>query len=121
MNWYKQSQSGVSLWLDDERDPTADIGRRKGSSGNEIWVKTSNDAIKALEQGNVMSISLDHDLGFSDGDNGLTVANWIEEAAYYNKIPRLKWSIHSDNPAGRKSMELAMKSADRYWDQHELV
>jgi len=50
---------------------------------------------------------------------GLDVAKWIEEQAFHNKIPRLTWALHSYNPVGVRNMMLALKNADRYWDDHE--
>ena len=120
MNWYKEAQQGIAIWLDDERDPQSDIGRQKGSSGNEIWVKTPEEAIALLEGGNVASISLDHDLGENVG-SGYDVAKWIEEQAYYGNIPRLQWFVHSDNPVGVKNITIALEQADKFWERNELV
>ena len=55
---------GIKLWLDDERDPKNPIIQNLfGAEGDEVWVKTAYAAIQYLRQGNVESISLDHDLG----------------------------------------------------------
>jgi len=71
-NWYsKLAQAEISLWLDDERDPTnPDIQNGFGSLGNEIWVKTAPEAIDILSGGNVTSVSLDHDLGEPEAEKG---------------------------------------------------
>ena len=122
MNWYKLAQiGGISIWLDDERDPQSDIGRQKGASGSETWVKTAPEAIKLLESGSVSSISLDHDLGLEINGSGYDVAKWIEEQAYHGNLSRLQWAVHSDNPVGVKNMIAALEQADKFWGKNELV
>ena len=68
---------------------------QNGSTGNEIWVKTPDEAIKLLETGRVASISLDNDLGLDAGNEGFRVADYIEKQAAMGKLPRLRWRIHS--------------------------
>ena len=74
----------VKLWLDDLRTPPA---------ADWHWVKTVDDAIKALETGSVEVASLDHDLGASreqvtddpsidshgsgDPESGLDLVRWM--------------------------------------------
>ena len=107
------------IWLDDERDPTISfIQMQFGADGDEIWAKTASVAINYLKQGNITSISFDHDLGTSD--TGLTVAKWIEEQAYLGNLPRLTWVVHSMNPVGAKSISQAMRRADEFWNDHSL-
>jgi len=103
--------------LDDIRNPKDPQYEKYGAKGDEIWVKTPNEAIKILSTGLVKSISLDHDLQLPDPENGYKVAKWIEEAAYFGKISKLTWKIHTDNPTGKANMLLALKNADRYWDR----
>ena len=106
--------AGISLWLDDERDPSDPVVRQLfGAVGDELWVKTASEAIEVLKGGRVEMISLDHDLGTVD--NGMTVAAWIEEQAFLEKLPRIKWKIHSQNVVGVENMKRALKKADRYW------
>lgn len=106
----------VKLWLDDERDPSVpNIQNYFGAEGNEIWVKTAAVAINYLQQGNVVSISLDHDLGPASAGTGMDVAKWIEEQAYHGTLPRLNWSVHSLNPIGKKNITRAMLKADEFW------
>jgi len=119
MNWYKESQSGIAVWLDDERDPQSDIGRQKRATGSETWIKTAPETISLLESGNVASISLDHDLGLPENGSGYDVAKWIEEQAYHGTLPRLQWQLHSDNPVGIKNMKAALEQADKFWANHE--
>lgn len=111
----------MKLWLDDERDPTeAYIQSNFGADGDEVWVKTVNQAIHYLQQGIVTHISLDHDLGIGVGGTGLTVAKWIEEQAYHGTLPRLSWSVHSMNPVGRKDIARTMRKADEFWDAIQI-
>ena len=107
----------MKLWLDDERDPRDPfIQSEFGAEGDETWVKTAQQAISVLSQGNVESVSLDHDLGPGAG-TGQEVANWIEEQAFHGTLPRLAWAVHSMNTVGAKSMTRALVNADRYWDE----
>ena len=55
----------MRLWLDDERDPHDPIVQAKfGATGDEIWVKTAEEAVGyiILNKDRIKSISLDHDL-----------------------------------------------------------
>ncbi len=107
--------SGISLWLDDERDPRDSfIQERFGAKGNEMWVKTVEEAINILKNQNVESISFDNDLGEGKLE-GYNLAKWIEEEAFNKRINRLNWRIHSANPQGKKHIEMAMISAERFW------
>ena len=118
----KKAESGIRLWLDDERDPK-DPYIKHGfySKGDEVWVKTPAEAINHLSQGKVSFISLDHDLGLdSSGESGMTVAKWIEAAAYNGELKRLEWDVHSQNPVGRKAIQQAMNNAERFWDEKDL-
>ena len=121
MNWYKQAQTVIFIWLDDQRDPQSDIGRQKGATGSETWVKTSHEAIEILKTGNVSFISLDHDLGELSDGSGYDVAKWIEEQAYYGNLSPLKWQVHSDNPVGVRNIKSALEQADKFWKSNELV
>lgn len=106
----------IKLWLDDERDPkNPEIQSKFGAEGDEVWVKSAGTAIQYLKQGNVESISLDHDLGSGCG-TGMDVAKWIEEQAFHGTLPRLWWAVHSMNPVGRKDMTRAMKKAEEFWN-----
>lgn len=103
----------MKLWLDDKRPMPSDFDRH---------VKTYQDAINAIETGEVTHIGFDHDLGDeSDPEirNGYQVAKHIEERAYNGVLTRIIWSIQSDNGPGRRNIEVAMKNADRFWEWHE--
>lgn len=108
----------INLWLDDERDPTDPVIKEKfGSKGNEIWVKTPEEAINLLKTGDVVSISFDHDLSLPEPENGYKVAKWIEEKAFKQEIPKLNWKVHSANPTGSRNITLAMQNADKFWSR----
>lgn len=124
MSWYKLAQSVIRLWLDDERDPkNPQIQRDFGSFGDEIWVKTQNEAIKQLMGNNVVSISFDNDLGEPESvvGSGYGLAKWIEEKAFLGELNRLEWSIHSKNNVASKFIEMSMNKADEFWSKNELV
>lgn len=109
----------AKLWLDDERDPKdPQIQMEFGAEGDEVWAKSAQQAISYLQQGNVESISLDHDLGSGAG-TGYDVAKWMEERAYDGTLSRVQWAVHSLNPVGARNIERALTSADHYWKGHE--
>jgi len=102
----------MKLWIDDLRAPPDDSW---------VWVQESSVAqgLVALAHSNGLileEISFDHDLG--GDDTTIPVAKMIEEGAYRNELPRIKWSIHSANPVGRLNLKAALESADRYWDSN---
>jgi len=102
----------MKLWLDDVRPMPYDY---------DIHVKNAKVAIQLLETGLITEVSLDHDLGdvYHDGEptgTGYDVAKWIEMHAFFSEIPRLRWHVHSANPAGCDSMMVALRNADRFWN-----
>lgn len=97
----------MRIWLDDVRPMPEDY---------DFWAKNGDDAMLKIASGSVEKISFDHDLGLSS-PTGYDVAKAIEHWAYYKIIPPIVWEIHSANPVGRKNIEQAMKSAERYWNQ----
>lgn len=98
----------MKLWLDDVRPMPPDYDKH---------VTCAADAIIELASGKVTKISFDHDLG--QDRTGYDVACAIETGAYDNMIPKLEWEIHSANPVGRKNIEAAMQSAERWWQVWE--
>lgn len=112
----------MRVWLDDVRPMP---------EGFDLWVKNYYIMLGLLVSGNVAYISFDHDLGLLEGETkldpyntGYQVAKTIEEWAYRYQnglekayLPPIGWEIHSANPVGRKNIELAMKSAERFWNQ----
>lgn len=65
--------------------------------------------------GDVTHISFDHDLGDFAG-TGYEVAKAVEYWAFHKVISSITWEIHSANPVGRKNIEQAMRSAERFWN-----
>lgn len=111
--------SKIWLWLDDQRDPSDPfIQKSFGAQGSEIWVTTVEEAQIYIKNGNVIGISFDNDLGQGKKE-GYDLAKWIEEKAYFKKIPRLQWKIHSQNPKQRDRIRQAMENADGFWDEKE--
>lgn len=96
----------MRLWLDDVRPMP---------EGFDYHCLTAKDAIYCVEKCAVYSISFDHDLGEPENGTGYDVAKAIEAGAANGTIPRMTWAIHSANPVGRKNIEAAMKSAERFW------
>lgn len=92
----------MKLWLDDVRNP-AKFGRIGWT-----WAKSYEEAIEALQTGQVEEISLDHDLGpmASIGQpapgekTGKDVVLFMQQ----HNIWPAKIFIHSVNPDGRKRM-----------------
>lgn len=105
----------MKLWLDDLRDPS---GWKPGEDWE--WAETADQAINLISRGKVKEISFDHDLGDDIHGSGYTVAFYIEEQAFFGRIGRIKWSVHSANPVGRKRIEAAMQNADKYWTEQEI-
>jgi len=95
----------MRVWLDDIRQIP---------DGFDIWAKNSDFLLGLLISGNVTYISFDHDLGNDDFGTGYDVAKWIEQMAYDGNINPIEWDIHSANPVGRKNIQMAMESAQRF-------
>lgn len=98
----------MNLWLDDVRDPKdPKIQSKFYAEGNEFWVKTADQAIHYLSQDNIVSVSLDFDLGPGCG-TGLEVAEWMERHMTYKVV----WSVHSTNREMRWKMASCLKRMD---------
>ena len=98
----------MRVWLDDRRE----------APPGWVRVRTPEEAIALLETGDVVEISLDHDLGLLDGDRertGYDVLIWLEREVAEGRwiIPLPEISVHSANPVGRKRMEQAIASIRR--------
>lgn len=83
------------IWIDDLRDPKDFV------EGDWIWVKSSAEAIKTLEQfkndGIVIgAISFDHDLGGDDTTRPVML--WMCTYEFWPKV----CYVHSSNPPGAK-------------------
>ena len=106
-----------NLWLDDNCE-NAESDRL--TPEGYIGVKTAREAIKLIKTGKVEYISFDHDLGASESGieihgNGYVVAKYIEKYAFLGTCGKIGWDVHSSNPEGKKNIEAAMTSAERFW------
>jgi hypothetical protein len=108
----------MRVWLDDVRPMPKE--------GFDIWVKTAEEALDLIETGQVSFMSFDHDLGFNmktmkcdHAKSGYDVAKRVEQLAAEKKLRRFGWAVHSMNPTGANNIEMALKSADRFWDSNE--
>ncbi len=80
------------------------------------WTRayTAREAIALLAAGDVVEISLDHDLGDeATCGTGYQVATWIEEQVAVHGFVPPKIAIHSANVVGRARMEQAIASIER--------
>jgi hypothetical protein len=100
---------GIKIWLDDIRPMPKE--------GYDLWCKTAQECLQAVKSGNVDYISFDHDL--ANSLTGYWVATNIEDMAYFGRVNRIGWDVHSDNPAGRRNITQAMESAERFWNKKE--
>ena len=99
--------TNIQLWLDDTRPMPA---------GYNMRVTTAGLAIKVLETGWVSKIAFDYHLFGSPG-NGAAVAKWCAQHAKKLVLPRLEWSVHSNDIMGCREIEDHMKEADEAWDE----
>jgi hypothetical protein len=93
----------VKVYLDDER--VTPVGWHR--------VYWPDEAIALLENGKVMEISLDHDLGDDERGTGYDVVLWIEEAVITRGFSPPKISVHSANSSARLKMEMGIQSIQR--------
>jgi hypothetical protein len=94
----------IRVWLDDIRPAPAG------------WTRayTAREAIALLAAGDVVEISLDHDLGDeATCGSGYEVACWIEEAVALRGFEAPTILIHSKNVVGRERMFRAIESIER--------
>lgn len=95
------------MFLDDRRDPP-----------DESWtrVKTPQEAIRLLEDGEAEVISLDHDLGYDQNGRELTgyeVVLWIEEAVVLRGFKPPQMLVHSANPPGHQRLLRGIEAIQR--------
>lgn len=86
----------MKIYLDDERS----------CPDGYILVKTAEETIEKLKEGNVTHLSLDHDLGTVL--TGYDVLLWLEEQVslgLVTKIPHI--FLHTQNPVGKEKMRAA--------------
>ena len=96
----------IRLWLDDMRPMPPGFNRH---------AKSVEEALPYLNS-DLVEIGFDHDLGPKElfGD-GYEIAKLVEQMAFEGTLPRIKWSIQSDNGPGRENIRRAMESAERFW------
>ena len=98
----------MRVWLDDLRE----------APPGWVRVRTPEETIALLETGEVIEMSLDHDLGLVEGERertGYDVLLWLEREVAEGRwvIPLPEISVHSANPVGRARMERAIASIRR--------
>lgn len=93
----------MKVFLDDERDTP------------EGWVRTywPDEVIALLETGDVVELSLDHDLGDDLRGTGYDVILWIEEAVALHGFRPPLISVHSANSSARKKMVCGIEAIQR--------
>jgi len=100
----------MKVWLDDRRPPYPDPDEWE-------WVKTPAEAIDLLRSGNVIELSLDHDLGLMDEERELTgydVVTWIEQAVAIDGFaPPAEIRVHSANASAAPKMERGIEAIRR--------
>src|SRR6476620_10392792 len=98
----------MRVWLDDRRVPP---------DPSWVWVKTPEEVIELLKTGEVVEVSLDHDLGILEGEReqtGYDVLLWLEEkVATEGFSPPTTISVHSANAAAAPRMEQAIRTIRR--------
>ena len=93
----------MKFYLDDERETLQD------------WIRVywPDEAIELLRSGEVIEISLDHDLGDDNRGTGYDVVKWIEEEVATNDFDPPIIRVHSANVSARKKMELGIAAIRR--------
>lgn len=104
----------ISIYLDDAPE---DI--RITPNG---WIRCRwpEEVIELLKQGNVETISLDHDLGETGigARTGYDVLTWLEEKVFTEDFIPPKIIIHTGSPAARQRMVQAVKKIE---DRAKLI
>jgi hypothetical protein len=102
----------MKVWLDDRRPPR---------DPEWVWVKTPEGAIELLETGQVIEISLDHDLGLIEREpeaTGYDVVVWMErQVATAGFVPPEVIKVHSSNSSAAPKMERGIASIRRLYEQ----
>lgn len=93
----------MKVFLDDER------------STPEGWVRAywPDEVIALLEQGGVVELSLDHDLGDDERGTGYDVIVWIEEAVAVRGFVPPRITVHSVNSPASDKMRAGAESIRR--------
>ncbi|MCK8500670.1 MULTISPECIES: cyclic-phosphate processing receiver domain-containing protein [Myxococcus] len=94
----------MRVYLDDER-PTPE---------GWVAVRWPEEAIALLQGGQVVELSLDHDLGDDEHGTGYDVLLWLEEAVATRGFVPPRVRVHSANSSARQKMELAIVRIERF-------
>lgn len=94
------------MFLDDERMPDGVPGLPEPDDW--VIVRSAAECIALLEAGEVLAVSLDHDLG-ADVPTGYDVACWLEQAHAEGRTVPLLLYVHSANPVGRARILAALR------------
>ncbi len=94
----------MKVFLDDIRIPY------------EGWnqIRTVDEVIALLENGQVTDLSLDHDLGSCDTKSGYDLINWIEKKVMLEDWIPPNLYCHSMNPIGKDKIQLVIDRIVRY-------
>jgi len=90
----------MKVYLDDERQTPPGWTR----------VYWPDEAIALLKTGNVVEISLDHDLGNDERGTGYDVVLWIEEQVITKGFQPPVIKVHSANASARQKMQLGIEN-----------
>ena len=112
VGWMVVHAAGVAMkvFLDDERVPPEGW----------IHVRRPQEAIEILKTGEVIEISLDHDLGDDADGTGYDVILWIEQAVATQGFIPPKIHIHSANSSARQKMEAGIQSIYRIYEKTRI-
>jgi hypothetical protein len=93
----------MKVYLDDERNTP------------EGWTRVywPDEAVSLLTSGEVVEISLDHDLGDDERGTGYDVILWIEEAVALRGFNPPIIVVHSANSSAREKMEAGIAAISR--------
>lgn len=104
----KTQVTRIKIWLDDERD--APEGWKRCLWPEQVVMLIVSAGLSGKFK--VTDISLDHDLGEDNGRTGYDVIRYIQKqlvtGQWNGNVPNLY--CHSDNPVGRKHIELGIAS-----------
>lgn len=95
----------MKVYLDDNRP--APVGW--------LLVRTADEAIATLRQGNVTEMSLDYDLGDPHFGTGLDVLEWLEHALREHRVRLPRLAAHSGSPLGRRRLDAAIALLEERW------
>jgi len=98
----------MKLWLDDLREPPHPDWE---------WCRTPEEFTLMLAEywNTVTEVSLDHDLGLPEPQNGYRVLCWIEEQVVEHNRPQcFGINIHTANPVAHAKMWMVLQHLDAF-------